>query len=189
MAPDTMSSDFDVGQDAWADFDRPTAIRNTLGAVTNDNPLDELHPGPDLLRHHNTARNRINRETKRDKMRNVALQRVYEGTFYIAWHIYEFIRRFMKPYFDTPIRPFHGGDLTSNAAALFLVEASCLLNTVIAGTCDALCAFCESAPAQTQPPEPPELHAGPQIASAPVRPTVPAPIGPSTPAPTGPSIT
>ena len=168
--------------------DRPTAMHNTLGAVTNDNPFEEeLHPGPELLRHHNTARNRINRESKRDKMRNIALQRVYEGTFYIAWHIYEFIRRFMKPYFDTPIRPFHGGDLTSNAAALFLVEASCLVNTVITGTCDALCAFCESAPAQIQPPEPPELHAGPQIASAPVRPTVPAPIGPSTPAPIGPS--
>ena len=169
-----------------SDIDRPIAIHNTLGAVTNDNPFDELHPGPDLLRHHNTARNRVNRETKRDKMRNVALQRVYEGTFYIAWHIYEFIRRFMKPYFDTPIRPFLGRDLTNNAATLFLVEASCLVNAVIAGTCDALCAFCESAPAfcesapaQMQPPEPPELHAGPQIASAPVRPTVPAPIGPS----------
>ena len=180
-------------------FDRPTAIRNTLGAVTNDNPFEEeLHPGPELLRHHNTARNRVNRETKRDEMRNVALQRVYEGTFYIAWHIYEFIRRFMKPYFDTPIRPFHGSDLTSNAAALFLVEASCLVNTVIAGTCDALCAFCLQS-YTPEPPETPELHTGLHQSytpdcigvtrAPPVRPTVPAPIGPSTPAPIGPSIT
>ena len=167
MAPDTMSSV----------FDRPTAIRNTLGAVTNDNPFEEeLHPGPDLLRHQNTTRNRLNRENRRDKMRNITLQRVYEGTFYIAWHVYEFMDRFVKPYFATPIRPFRGGDLTSNAAAMFLVEASCLVNTVICGTCDALCAFC----LQSYTPEPPET---------PELPTVPAPIGPSTPAPIGPSIT
>ena len=50
--------------------DRPTAVANALAAAVTDT-FDEGHPGADILKHENTARNRIKREIKRDNMRNI----------------------------------------------------------------------------------------------------------------------
>ena len=49
--------------------DRPTAVANALAAAQTDT-FEEEHPGPDILKLENTARNRVKREFKRDKMRN-----------------------------------------------------------------------------------------------------------------------
>lgn len=68
--------------------DRPTAVANALAAAQTDT-FEEEHPGPDILKLENTARNRVKREFKRDKMRNLWLQRLYDGTFFIAWHVFE----------------------------------------------------------------------------------------------------
>ena len=161
--------------------DRPTAMHNTLGAVTAAHPFEEeQHPGRDLLKHENTARNRMNRQRTRDKIRNISLERLYDGTFFLAWHFFiAAASRCSLPSFRTPIRPYKGGELKSGAVALLFAEAGCAVFTVFAGVFDALCAICELPP---EPPEPPELsapHAEPPSASAPVRPPVPAltPIG------------
>ena len=61
--------------------DRPTAVANALAAAQTDT-FEEEHPGPDILKLENTARNRVKREFKRDQMRNLWLQRLYDGTFF-----------------------------------------------------------------------------------------------------------
>ena len=64
-------------------------MHNTLGAVTAAHPFEEeQHPGPDLLKHENTARNRINRQRTREKIRNVSLERLYDGMFFLAFHFF-----------------------------------------------------------------------------------------------------
>ena len=155
-----------------SNFDRPTAVRNTLDAVNATHPFEEEHPGPELLKYENTARNRINREHKRDKMRNRWLQRLYDGSFFIAWHVFDALSRFSLPSFRTPIRPYNGGELNAGAIAKLLVEVSCALCTIHNGVFDALCAVCES---PLEPPEPQEPQAEPM--QAPLAPSL-APIGP-----------
>ena len=71
--------------------DRPTAVANTLAAAVTDTFEDR--PGADVLRFENTTRNRIKREVKNDKLRNLWLQRLYDGSFFIAWHVFEAVVR------------------------------------------------------------------------------------------------
>ena len=59
--------------------DRPTAVANTLAAVVTDT-FEEGHPGADILKLENTARNRVKREVHNDNLRNLWLQRLYDGT-------------------------------------------------------------------------------------------------------------
>ena len=148
-------------------------MHNTLGAVTAAHPFEEeQHPGPDLLKHENTARNRINRQRTRDKIRNISLERLYDGTFFLAWHVFiAAANRCSLPSFRTPIRPYKGGELKRGAVALLFAEVGCAVLAALSGVFDALCAVCE------QPPEQPEPHDEPQIAPAPVRP--PATLSPA----------
>ena len=155
--------------------DRPTAMHNGLRAVTADHPFEEEeHPGPDLLKHENTARNRINRQRTRDKIRNISLERLYDGTFtfFLAWHFFiAAASRCSLPSFRTPIRPYKGGELKSGAVALLFAEASCAVSTVFSAVFDALCAVCEL------PPDLDEADDEPQILPAPVR--FPASLSPA----------
>ena len=128
--------------------DRPTAVANALAAAQTDT-FEEEHPGPDILKLENTARNRVKREFKRDKMRNLWLQRLYDGTFFIAWHVVEAVAQRKLPTFGVPIRPYSGGELNANAISQLVVELTCALCAICTAIFDALIALCES------PPEPP----------------------------------
>ena len=142
--------------------DRPTAVANALAAAQTDT-FEEEHPGPDLLKLENTARNRVKREFKRDKMRNLWLQRLYDGTFFIAWHVFEAVAQRIEavakrnlPTFGGPIRPYSGGELNANAISQLVVELSCALCTICNAIFDAACAVC-SAPSglpTAQQPQP-----------------------------------
>ena len=132
------------------DVDRPTAVANTLAAAVTD--TFEGHPGADILKLENTARNRVKREFKRDKMRNLSLQRLYDGVFYISWHVCDAAAaqgRKIITRFCNPIRPYNGGELNANAVAYLVAELTCALYAMFTAVCDAICALCES------PPEPP----------------------------------
>ena len=143
-------------------MDRPTAVANTLAAAQTDT-FEEEHPGPDLLKLENTARNRVKREFKRDKMRNLWLQRLYDGTFFIAWHVFEAVAQRIEavakrnlPTFGGPIRPYSGGELSANAISQLVVELRCALCTICNAIFDAACAVC-SAPSglpTAQQPQP-----------------------------------
>ena len=103
-------------------------MHNTLGAVTAAHPFEEeQHPGPDLLKHENTARNRINRQRTRDKIRNIWLERLYDGTFFLAWHFFiAAANRCSLPSFRTPIRPLIAkkGNFCEPTARRWRVEAA-----------------------------------------------------------------
>ena len=146
--------------------DRPTAVANTLAAAVTDT-FDEEHPGSDLLKLENTARNRVKREFKRDKMRNLWLQRLYDGTFFLAWHVFGAVARRIAavaqrklPTFSCPIRPYNGadGELNTQAVSHLVVELCCALCTICNATFDAACAVCSvpqdlPTPQQLQPPQ------------------------------------
>ena len=121
---------------------------------------EEQHPGPDLLKHENTARNRINREHKRDKMRNRVLQRLYDGTFFLAWHVFVACARF-RPISFSPIRPYNEGELDIDSVSLLVVELSCASSAMCNAVFDALCAVCcrqDLPTAQQQPPQTQTAH-------------------------------
>ena len=131
--------------------DRPTAVANTLAAAVTDTFEDR--PGADVLRFENTTRNRIKREVKYDKLRNLWLQRLYDGSFFIAWHMFEAVK-LKLPTFSCPIRPYSGGELNASAISHLVVELSCALCTVCNAIFDALCALCEMPPDPSMPPQP-----------------------------------
>ena len=148
-------------------------MHNTLGAVTAAHPFEEeQHPGPDLLKHENTTRNRINRHRTREKIRNVWLDRTYDGMFFLAWHFFNAMAsRCSHPSFRIPIRPYKGGELTCCAVARLVAEAACAVLAALTGVFDALCAICEL------PTGLDEADNGPQILPAPVR--FPASLSPA----------
>ena len=139
--------------------DRPTAVANTLAAAVTDK-FDEEHPGPDILKLENTTRNRINRERKRDKLRNLSLQRLYDGSFFIAWHVFGAVARRKLPTFSSPIRPYNGGELNAHAISHLIVELSCALCTICNAVFDAACALWELPPElpMSQQPHPPQTE-------------------------------
>ena len=149
------------------DVDRPTAVANTLAAAVTD--TFEAHPGADILKFENTARNRVKRETKNDKLRNLWLQRLYDGSFFIAWHMFEAVKRKL-PTFSCPIRPYIGGELNAAAISHLVVELSCALCTVCNAIFDALCALCEMPPDLSMPqqPQPPPTEPTDQPRHAPI---------------------
>ena len=132
--------------------DRPTAVANTLAAAVTDTFED--HPGADVLKFENTTRNRIKRETKNDKLRNLWLQRLYDGSFFIAWHVFGAVTQLKLPTFSCPIRPYSGGELNASAISHLVVELSCALCTVCNAIFDALCALCELPPDLPMPQQP-----------------------------------
>ena len=149
--------------------DRPTAVANTLAAVVTDTFEEEGHPGADILKAENTARNRVKREVKRDKIRNLWLQRLYDGSFFLAWNVFRAIAQ-CKWFHFQPIRPYNGGELSVHSVSHLVVELSCALCTVCNAVFDALCATCElppdlPMPQQPQPP-PTETMDQPRHASA-----------------------
>ena len=161
--------------------DRPTAVANTLAAAVTDT-FEEEHPGPDVLKLENTARNRVKREFKRDKMRNLWLQRLYDGTFFLAWHVFGAVARRIAavaqrklPTFSCPIRPYNGGELNANAISHLVVELSCALCTICNAIFDAACAVCNVPPDLPTPqqPQPPQTETTGQRMHAPST----APIG------------
>ena len=136
------------------DVDRPTAVANALAAAVVDT-FEEGHPGPALLQHQNTARNRVRRDVKQDRWRNAWLQRLYDGSFFIAMKVFEAVGRNVdrvRPTFCSPIRPYNGGELTTDAVSHLLADISCALCIMFCGVCDALCACCERSQL-SQPPE------------------------------------
>ena len=150
-----------------SNVDRPTAVANTLAAAVTDTFEEEERPGSDILKTENTARNRVRREGKFNKVRNLALQRLYDGTFFITWHVCaagcSFIRAFLHakiPAFFSPIRPYHGGELNgSYAVPLLVAEVSCVLCTICNAVFDAICGLCERSelpevPGAEQPQQP-----------------------------------
>ena len=147
--------------------DRPTAVANTLAAAVTDTFEDR--PGADVLRFENTTRNRIKREVKNDKLRNLWLQRLYDGSFFIAWHMFEAVKRKL-PTFSCPIRPYIGGELNAAAISHLVVELSCALCTVCNAIFDALCALCEMPPDLSMPqqPQPPPTEPTDQPRHAPI---------------------
>ena len=154
--------------------DRPTAVANTLAAAVTDT-FEEEHPGPDILKLENTARNRVKREFKRDKMRNLGLQRLYDGTFFLAWHVFVAVAQRKLPTFSCPIRPYNGGELNANAISHLVVELSCALCTICNAIFDAACAVCNVPPDLPTPqqPQPPQTETTGQRMHAPST----APIG------------
>ena len=157
------------------DVDRPTAVANALAAAVTDT-FDEEHPGSDLLKLENTARNRVKREFKRDKMRNLGLQRLYDGTFFLAWHVFVAVAQRKLPTFRCPIRPYGGGELNGyEAMSLLVLELSCAFCTVCNAIFDALCAVCNAPPNLPTPqqPQPPQTETTGQRMHAPST----APIG------------
>ena len=126
--------------------DRPTAVANALAAAQTDT-FEEEHPGPDILKLENTARNRVKREFKRDKMRNLFLQRLYDGTFFLAWHVFGMWAELFtggKLIQFNPIRPYNGGELNAaHAVSHFVSEAAALLACLFNAVFDAICALCE----------------------------------------------
>ena len=156
--------------------DRPTAVANALAAAQTDT-FEEEHPGPDILKLENTARNRVKRETKNDKLRNLWLQRLYDGTFFIAWHVFEAAAQRIEavaqrklPTFSGPIRPYSGGELNASAVSNLVVELSCALCTICNAIFDALCAQCETPPDPPMPqqPQPPPTEPTDQPRHAPI---------------------
>ena len=161
--------------------DRPTAVANALAAAQTDT-FEEEHPGPDLLKLENTARNRVKREFKRDKMRNLWLQRLYDGTFFIAWHVFEAVAQRIEavakrnlPTFGGPIRPYSGGELSASAISQLVVELICALCTICNAIFDAACAVCTAPPDLPTPqqPQPPpigttgqQMHAASNVSDA-----------------------
>ena len=161
--------------------DRPTAVANTLAAAVTDT-FEEEHPGPDILKLENTARNRVKREFKRDKMRNLWLQRLYDGTFFLAWHVFGAVARRIAgvaqrklPTFSCPIRPYSGGELKADAISHLVVEMSCALCTICNAIFDAVCAVCNvppDLPTPQQPQPPPigttgqQMHAASNVSDA-----------------------
>ena len=148
--------------------DRPTAVANTLAAAVTDT-FEEEHPGPDILKLENTARNRVKREFKRDKMRNLGLQRLYDGTFFLAWHVFVAVAQRKLPTFSCPIRPYSGGELNANAISHLVVELSCALCTICNAIFDAACAVCNVPPDMPTPqqPQPPQTETTGQRMHAP----------------------
>ena len=147
--------------------DRPTAVANTLAAAVTDTFED--HTGADTSRLENTVRNRFKRETKHDKLRNLWLERLYDGSFFLAWHV--FLRAHRKlPTFSCPIRPYSGGELNASAISNLVVELSCALCTICNAIFDALCAQCEtpSDPPMPQHPQPPPTEPTDQPRHAPI---------------------
>ena len=153
--------------------DRPTAVANTLAAAVTD--TFEAHPGGDILKFENTARNRIKRETKNDKLRNLWLQRLYDGSFFIAWHVFEAFTQLKLPTFSCPIRPYSGGELNAAAISMLVVELSCALCTICNAIFDAACAVCNvppDLPTPQQPQPPPigttgqQMHAASNVSDA-----------------------
>ena len=152
--------------------DRPTAVANTLAAAVTDTFEDR--PGADVLRFENTTRNRIKREVKNDKLRNLWLQRLYDGSFFIAWHMFEAVKRKL-PTFSCPIRPYIGGELNAAAISHLVVELSCALCTICNAIFDAACAVCNvppDLPTPQQPQPPPigttgqQMHAASNVSDA-----------------------
>jgi len=126
-----------------ANVDRPTILNDTL---------EEGHPGTDTLKLEHTARNRIKRTVKQDRTRNLWLQRLYDGTFFIVWHAGEatkWVARRTIAVKCPPINPYSGGELSHLAVRDLLVEMSHAACTVNNAICDAICAVCES---PTDPP-------------------------------------
>ena len=148
--------------------DRPTAVANTLAAAVTDTFED--HPGADILKLENTARNRVKRETKNDKLRNLWLQRLYDGSFFIAWHVFGAVTQRKLPTFSCPIRPYSGGELNASAISHLVVELSCALCTICNAIFDALCALCELPPDLPMPqqPQPPPTEPTDQPRHAPI---------------------
>jgi hypothetical protein len=150
--------------------DRPTAVANTLAAAVTDT-LEGEHPGPDTLKVQNTARNRVKREVHHDNLRNLWLQRLYDGTFFIAWNVFgAFIRHHKLPIDFKPIRPYKGGELNAGAISKLVLELSCALCTISNAVFDALCALCELPPdlPMTQQPQPPPTTPTDQPRHAPI---------------------
>ena len=154
--------------------DRPTAVANALAAAQTDT-FEEEHPGPDILKLENTARNRVKREFKRDKMRNLWLQRLYDGTFFIAWHLFEAVAQRIEAVAQRKlpargtIRPYSGGELNASAISHLVVELSCALCTICNAIFDAACAVCNVPPdlPTPQPPQPPQTETTGQRLHAP----------------------
>ena len=160
--------------------DRPTAVANALAAAQTDT-FEEEHPGPDILKLENTARNRVKREFKRDKMRNLWLQRLYDGTFFIAWHVFEAAAQRIEAVAQRKlpargtIRPYSGGELNANAISQLVVELLCALCTICNAIFDAGCAVCSARPDLPTPqqPQPPpigttgqQMHAASNVSDA-----------------------
>ena len=88
----------------------------------------------------------VKREVKQDRWRNAWLQRLYDGSFFIAMKVFEAVGRNVdnvRPTFRSPIRPYNGGELNTDAVSHLLADISCALCIMFCGVCDALCAFCE----------------------------------------------
>ena len=160
-----------------SDVDRPTAVANALAAAVTDT-FEEEHPGPDILKLENTARNRVKREFKRDKMRNLWLQRLYDGTFFLAWHVFVAVAQRKLPTFSCPIRPYSGGELNANAISHLVVELSCALCTICNAIFDAACAVCNVPPDMPTPqqPQPPQTETTGQRMHAPSTAAIGTPI-------------
>ena len=147
--------------------DRPTAVANTLAAAVTDTFED--HTGADISKLENTARNRFKREIKNDKLRNLWLERLYDGSFFLAWHVFSRAHRKI-PTFDCPIRPYKGGEMKANAISQLVVELSCAFCTICTAIFDALIALCELPPDLPTPeqPQPPPTEPTDQPRHAPI---------------------
>ena len=163
-----------------SDVDRPTAVANALAAAVTD--AFEEGPGPDCLKHEHTARNRFRREVKHDKMRNLWLQRLYDGTFFLSWHVFVACAR-CQPISFSPIRPYNDAALGLESVSLLVVEVSCAIAAMCTAFCDALCAFStrpelpKSQPQQPpQPPQPPQTPTAHQRMYAPCKAGIGTPI-------------
>ena len=161
--------------------DRPTAVANALAAAQTDT-FEEEHPGPDILKLENTARNRVKREVKRDKLRNLWLQRLYDGTFFLAWHVFVACARF-RPISFSPIRPYNGGELNGHAISHLVAELSCALCSLSCALCticnavfDALCAVCGRQDLPTSQQQPPQTQTAHQRKHAPFNAAIGTPI-------------
>ena len=187
------------------DVDRPTAVANALAAAVTDT-FEEKHPGPALFQHQNTARNRVRRDVKQDRWRNAWLQRIYDGSFFVATKVCEAVGRYVDSVtLRSPIRPYNGGELKSQAVSYAVADISSLICIISCAISDAVVAYCErselsqpsDAEKMDQPePKPSVAPIGPPIAQSKPRdspqpeptPSV-APIGPPiAPAPIGPPI-
>ena len=160
--------------------DRPTAVANALAAAQTDT-FEEEHPGPDILKLENTARNRVKREFKRAKMRNLWLQRLDDGTCFIAWHLFEAVAQRIEAVAQRKlpargtIRPYSGGELNANAISQLVVELSCALCTICNAIFDAGGAVGSAPPDLPTPqqPQPPpigttgqQMHAASNVSDA-----------------------
>ena len=117
-----------------------------------------------------------------DKVRNLWLQRLYDGTFFLAWHVFGAVARRIAavaqrklPTFSCPIRPYSGGELSANAISQLVVELLCALCTICNAIFDAGCAVCSAPPDLPTPqqPQPPpigttgqQMHAASNVSDA-----------------------